>query len=165
MSYIPFGDDRQMSVWARSDHKNAPSQGKVIIMSEARHLALPRNVTELLALRKSLKARNLNDDVEAIHLRLWEQEDYQKYFEPIWRDETIEGTFQADDIMAAQHIRNFALTGRDYPLAARAKLNAIVNSLGVVLRRYGISRKERQNSIGGANVNNLRREEVMAAAE
>jgi len=122
-------------------------------MSESRKLALvPATVAELLKLRKNLTARNLNDDVEQIHLRLWEKEEYQKYFRPIWRAESIEGNFLIDEAMAAMQVRAYAINaGNDFPIAKDrdTKLQAIVNSLHVVLKRYGLTRKERRRTVGG----------------
>jgi hypothetical protein len=113
--------------------------------------ALPASVVDLLAQRKSLRTRSLNDDVEEIHLKLWEQPEYQKLFLPIWKEETIEGSFIADDMVAAMQVRAFAVKNA-VPIASRTKLHAIVNSLHVVCRRYGISRKERQSMVGGETV-------------
>jgi hypothetical protein len=113
--------------------------------------ALPSTVSDLLAQRKTLRTRTLNDDVDEIHLKLWEDDDYRKLFAPIWREETVEGSFIADDLCAAMRIRDFA-TDAKLPIARQAKLAAIVRSLHVVTRRYGISRKERQNLIDGETV-------------
>jgi hypothetical protein len=109
--------------------------------------ALPSSVTDLLAQRKTLRTRSLNDDVEEIHLALWDDLDYRQFFLPIWKEETIEGTFIADELMAAIQIREYA-NAHQKPIAANAKLAAIIRSLHVVCRRYGISRKERQNLVG-----------------
>ena len=118
---------------------------------------LPASVVELLAQRKSLRARSLNDDVEEIHLKLWESPDYHKLFVPIWREDTIEGSFIADDMVAATQIRTFAVKNAA-SVAAGSKLAAIVRSLHVVCRRYGISRKERQGLVGGEPVSRTRDE-------
>jgi hypothetical protein len=108
---------------------------------------LPATISDLLAGRKSLRTRSLNDDVDDIHVRLWEDVSYRKYFEPIWREDTIEGSFIADDISAAMMVRQFAID-HDVHIAARAKLHSIVHSLHVVCKRLSISRKERQGMIG-----------------
>jgi hypothetical protein len=112
---------------------------------------LPSTVTDLLALRKSEKLRTLNDDVDDIHLRLWENPKYREYLWPIWREDTVEGSFIADDIQAASLIREYAKE-HDIALASRAKLQSIVRSLHVVCRRFGITRKERQHLVNSEHV-------------
>lgn len=110
--------------------------------------ALPSTVSDLLSQRKSLRARSLNDDVDECHLKLWDDPDYRRWFLAIHPAETIEGSFQADDFMAAEKIRQFAIEHR-IPIAANAKLAAIIFSLHVVCRRYAMSRKERRNLVSG----------------
>jgi hypothetical protein len=109
---------------------------------------LPATVDDLLSLRKSNRLRSLNDDVDDIHLRLWEVDKYREYLTQIWREDTVEGSFIADDISAATMIRDYAKE-HTYPLASRAKLHSIVRSLHIVCRRFGISRKERQAQVQG----------------
>ena len=109
---------------------------------------LPPTVMDLLNQRKSLRTRSLNDDVEEIHLRLWENPQYRALFLAIWREEAIEGSFIDDDCEAARMVRQHAIK-HEVPIAKGAKLASIRHSLKVVARRYGISRKERQNMVGG----------------
>jgi hypothetical protein len=119
-----------------------------VVTRRASAPALPSSVNDLLAQRKTLRTRTLNDDVDEIHLKLWDKPEYRNYFVAIWREDTREGSFIADDIMAATMIRDFAADAK-LPLAANSKLAAIVRSLHVVTRRYGISRKERQSLVDG----------------
>lgn len=107
---------------------------------------LPTTVAELQLGRKSMRIRSLNDDVDDVHMRLWENSEYRKYFEPLWREDTVEGSFIADEISAAAMIRKFA-SDNQFLIAKNAKLHAIVRSLGVVCRRLSISRKERQRLV------------------
>jgi hypothetical protein len=109
---------------------------------------LPKTVVDLINQRKSMRTRTLNDDVEEIHLRMWEQPDYRRYFAPIWREETIEGSFIDDDACVAQMVRKYA-GENSFPIASHANLASIRHSLIVVARRYGLSRKERQQMVGG----------------
>lgn len=113
--------------------------------------ALPSTVSDLLAQRRSLRARSLNDDVDECHLKLWDDPDYRRWFLAIHPADTIEGSFNADDIMVADKIRRFAIANR-IPIAANAKLASIVWSLHVVCRRYAMSRKERRNMVGDEHV-------------
>jgi hypothetical protein len=112
---------------------------------------VPQTVVDLINQRKSLRTRTLNDDVEDIHLRLWQEDEYRRYFQPIWREETIEGSFIDDDACVAQMVRKYARE-HNVPIAKNANLASIRHSLQVVARRYGLSRKERQRLVGGEHV-------------
>jgi len=115
-----------------------------------------------MAHRRSLRSRSLNDDVEEIHLKLWVDPSYHKLFDPIWREDTVEGSFIADDMVAAMQVRTYARKN-DLPIASQSKLHAIVHSLHVVCRRYGIDRRTRQGLVGGEPVD--RADSFDAAAE
>lgn len=113
---------------------------------------LPATVAELAALRKSTRTRNLNDEVDDINEKLWEDKDYRKWFEALWASDTIEGSFHDDDHEAARMVREYAKQNH-YPIAANAKIASIMRSLWVVHRRFtGMSRKERQQSVRGERV-------------
>lgn len=101
--------------------------------------------------RKTLRTRTLNDDVEDAFLKLWENPEFKKYFLPIWREETIEGSFIDDEVCAANMLRLFAVEN-NMPIAKNAKLGALRHSLRVVTKRYGMSRSERQQIVGGEYV-------------
>lgn len=113
---------------------------------------LPTTIAELAALRKSNRTRSLNEDVDDINMRLWEDADYRKWFEPLWPTDTIEGTFDDDWHKAAEMVREYAKNNQ-FPIAANAKIASIRRSLGVVHRRFsGMSRQDRQRSVGGEHV-------------
>lgn len=112
---------------------------------------VPETVVDLINQRRTMRTRTINDDVEEIHLRLWEELDYRRYFVPIWREETIEGSFIDDDACVAQMVRKYARE-HNVPIAKNANLASIRHSLQVVSRRYGLSRKERQRIVGGERV-------------
>jgi hypothetical protein len=96
--------------------------------------------------RKVKLERTLNDMVEQIHRRLVnESDEYRAYLYACWDVQAVEGSLSADNIKAAEMIRNNANNDE----VAKQKLATLVNVLGVVLRRYGASRKERRNTIGG----------------
>lgn len=105
---------------------------------------LPTTVADLISQRKSMRSRSLHDDVDECHLKLWINEDYRRCFFAVHPSQTVEGAFIADDYLAAGIIREFAKANH-IPIAAEAKLAAIVFSLHVICRRYNISRKDRQN--------------------
>jgi hypothetical protein len=113
--------------------------------------ALPETVADLLSQRKSMAARSLHDDVDECHLKLWSNPEYRKCFFAIHPSETVEGAFIADDYLAAGMVRDFAKANR-IPIAAEAKLAAIVYSLHVICRRYNMTRKDRQNQVQGERI-------------
>jgi hypothetical protein len=140
--------------------KNAHAVRKAAyFMSETRNYpappALPATLTELIAQRKQPIVRSLNDDVERIHLALWDHEvlsdNYRALLLPIWRPQCVEGSFPMDDSEAARLIRDYAKDHR-MSIAARSNLQSIVHSLNVVKRRYRLDRKYRQNLLNGETV-------------
>jgi transcriptional regulator of acetoin/glycerol metabolism len=106
-------------------------------------IALPKTVADLLDQRKGNRARTLNDDVEAIHLSLWEVPEYQRLLDAVTSEDAVEGSLTIDDAKAAEMIRTEAAK-KGNRLVASKKLGTIVQALHVVMRRYGISRKERR---------------------
>lgn len=107
--------------------------------------ALPATRADLI--RKSASKQNLNDMVETIVLTLWNDDTFQSYIEPVWNEQSVEGTLYADDIQAAGMIRDQAKKDNN-PAVANQKLAVLAKVLtNVVLRRYGISRNERRQAI------------------
>lgn len=97
--------------------------------------------------RKIKQERTLNDMIEDVHRVLVEDPQYRSYLRASWDSQAVEGSLSCDNTMAAIMIRNKAKDmGSD---VASEKLATINQSLGVVLRRYGASRKERRNTVGG----------------
>lgn len=108
---------------------------------------LPTNTAAHLAHRKLKSKRTLNDLVEDVHLSLVEDATYVGYLNAVWDEQAIEGSLSADNLMAAQMIRTRAVKqGGDL---ATEKLATIAKALGIVLRRYEWSRKERRNMVDG----------------
>ena len=101
--------------------------------------------------RKLKAERTLNDQVEDIHRMLVEDEDYIAFLKAIYDEQAVEGSLSADNIMAAEMVRERAkkIDGSE---VAKEKLATISKSLGVVLRRYGSSRKERRQTVHGEMV-------------
>lgn len=105
--------------------------------------SLPSSTAELLAARKTNQRRTLNDHVNDIHVTLWEDDDYQRLLEAVHQEEAVEGTLKADNLMAAQMIRNVAKqTGN--PFLIGKNLETISKSLNIVLNRYDMGRKYRR---------------------
>jgi len=119
-----------------------------------RPAALPASTGEMIAQRKIAQRRTLNDHVETIHLQLYENAEYQRLLDAVYDEDAVEGSLSADNLLAAQMIRECAKqNGRD-PYVAEKKLATLSKALGVVLRRYGMSRKERARMIDGETVEN-----------
>jgi hypothetical protein len=126
-----------------------------MIDSNTNHLPgapLPNSVVELQARRLTPFKRLLNDMVEELHTKCYEDEKYRAYLEGVWDEQCVEGSLAADNFKAAEMIRARA-TKENSPVA-REKLATLVKSLGIVLRRYGLSRKERRQTVGGEVVPN-----------
>jgi hypothetical protein len=110
--------------------------------------ALPPSVADLIDQRKGDLRRTLNDHVEELHLILYEDEKYKALLYAVWDEQAVEGSLAADNIMAAGMIRELA-EQRKRPEVRSQKLATIAKCLGVVLRRYQVSRKERRNMLHG----------------
>lgn len=108
-------------------------------------IALPRTVSALMEQKKTSNQRTLNDHVESIHLSLYEDAEYQQLIDAVYPEQAVEGSLIADDLEAARMIREKARAIGDLTVANQ-KLATLVKSLGVVLRRFGIGRKERRES-------------------
>jgi hypothetical protein len=126
-----------------------------MVDSNTNHLPgapLPNSVVELQARRLTPFKRLLNDMVEELHTKCYESEKYRSYHEAVWDEQAVEGSLATDNIMAAGMIRDRAI--KENSPVAREKLHTINKSLGVVLRRYGLSRKERRQTVDGQIVPN-----------
>lgn len=104
---------------------------------------LPAKRTEFIELRQSAKGFTLSDIVEGIHLSLYDKPEYRALLDAVSKEQSVEGTPQIDNVMAAQMIREAGISN---PVIAGATLHAINKALNVVMRRYGSSRKERREA-------------------
>lgn len=93
----------------------------------------------------------LNDLVHDIHKALMKDESTNKQYRELLRatldSEAVEGSCSADNFMAAQMIRERAKIDGS-PVQGK-KLDSITKALGVVLRRYEASRKQRRDKLDG----------------
>jgi hypothetical protein len=106
---------------------------------------LPAASADLI--RKSMRARTLNDYVEDVFLRLFDtDESFRELLDGVSNADSVEGTVRADDYQAARVIRDAAQEGS--PIKGK-NLEAIRKALNVVMRRYGISRGERKHLLTG----------------
>lgn len=117
------------------------------VESQSRAIArpLPATVADLIEQRKNKKSYSLNDMIEKHHIALYTNDDYQSLLEAVHPEQALEGSLIADDFEAARMLREKARESGD-GYVAKQKLDTIRKSLAVVLRRYGISRKERRDA-------------------
>jgi hypothetical protein len=123
-------------------------------VSRPRPVPLPSSQKELLANRKLKHEMTLNDHVDAIHVVLWEDEEYRNLLEAVYDEDATEGSLSYDNFKAADRIREYARENTRDPYLKDRVLASIVKSLNVVLRRYGYSRKERARTVAGEIVPN-----------
>lgn len=110
---------------------------------------LPANIDEW---NRSIKAeRTLNDLVEDIHRILVENERYRALLRAVYDAHAVEGSLAADNVLAAMMIREKAKEIGSTEIVEE-KLAVISMSLGVVLRRYKSSRKQRRQMVHGEEV-------------
>lgn len=114
--------------------------------------ALPATTTDMMAQRKHEMRRTLNDHVETLHLQLYEDAAYQRLLDAVYDEDAVEGSLSADNLLAAQMIRDCARKDARDPYVGEKKLATLAKALSVVLRRYGMSRKERARMIDGETV-------------
>jgi hypothetical protein len=108
---------------------------------------LPETVVDLINSRKGRFERTLNDIVEELYLKLWENAQFKKYLDAVTDGEAVEGSLGCDDHEAARMLRDLArkenIPIKDKPLASY-KL-----ALKVIMRRYDMSRKTRKLELHG----------------
>ena len=102
--------------------------------------------------------RTINDYVEDIHMLLVDDKDkrerYLALLSAVYDEQAMEGSLSCDNCLAAAMIRDRAKALGEHSPLVTEKLATISKALGVVLRRYHQSRKERRNMIGGQAVPN-----------
>jgi hypothetical protein len=117
--------------------------------SQLKPSPLPATVEDMLA-RKTMKGGpSLNDDIDRIHKILWVDDDYRRFLEGVFDEDTVEGSCAADNFEAATMIRNFTKDHAEFNYISKKNKTTIVKSLTTVLRRYHMSRKERAMTVGG----------------
>ena len=117
-------------------------------MAEATQLKvappLPATRTDLLAGYKLKRRRSINDLVEEIVVKLWDNdEQFMKYVDAIYNEQAVEGSLDEDDTMAAIVIRDTAKRDKHMEVAGQ-NIRTIKLAMRVCLRRFGISRPERE---------------------
>jgi hypothetical protein len=93
------------------------------------------------------KTRTLNDLVEDIHrILVNESEKYRAYLSAVYDIHAVEGSLAHDNAFACALIRDKAKEIGSTEVASE-KTGVINLALGVVLRRYHASRKQRRNML------------------
>lgn len=105
---------------------------------------LPASRQELLAGYKLKRRRTINDRVEEVIVKLWDvNEQFMKLVTAIYDSEAVEGSLEDDDMMAAIVIRDYAKKEGHVEVADQ-KVHTIKLAMRVGLRRFGVSRPERE---------------------
>jgi hypothetical protein len=111
---------------------------------------LPPTVADLIKRRKGRFEKTLNDMVEELYLKLWENEQFKKYLTAVTDGEAEEGSMGCDDHEAARMLRDLAR--KEHSPASDTPLASFKLSLKVIMRRYEMSRKLRRISLHGQPV-------------
>jgi hypothetical protein len=128
----------------------ANTETEMSIGNNAVAIPLPKTVADLMASRKGRFDKTLNDYVEEIHLRLWEDPKYKELLDAVTDGDAIEGSLVCDDHEAARMIREYALKNNS-PIKDK-KLASFKMALRIVMRRYRMTRTERAVSLHGEPV-------------
>lgn len=93
--------------------------------------------------------RTLNDLVEDVHRVLVNEDpNYRAYLRAVHDSHAVTGSLSFDNCKACELIQKKAKATNNTEVAEE-KLGVINMALGVVLRRYHASRKQRRNMLGG----------------
>lgn len=104
--------------------------------------ALPETRKDLLAQYKLKRKRSINDLVEDLVVKLWENDDFQELVEAIYDSDTVHGSMADDDVMAALMIKEYA-SKNGHTEVAMKNLHTIKLAMRVALRRFSQTRNER----------------------
>jgi hypothetical protein len=115
---------------------------------------LPATKEDMLAGKLTQSTLTLNDHVEQLHIALYgSNPKYDKLLDAVYDEDAVEGSCVIDGSKAAEMIRELARQDNRNPYVADKKLATIVKALNVVLRRYGISRRQRRGMLHGEEGN------------
>jgi len=106
---------------------------------------LPQTREDLLAQYKLKRRRSINDLVEEVIVKLWDNnEEFMKYVNAIYDSEAVEGSMDDDDVMAALIIRDTAKQDKHIEVADR-NIHTIKLAMRVALKRFDVGRGQRFN--------------------
>ena len=101
--------------------------------------ALPETRTDLLTHYKLKRKRTINDLVEDIVVKIWEEEEFQRLVSAIYDSDAVHGSMGDDDVMAALMIKQFADREKHTEVASR-NLHTVKLAMRVALRRFSQDR-------------------------
>jgi hypothetical protein len=117
----------------------------------------PRTIAALDAGLVIKPRLNLNDRVQELYRKLTEdpneetREKFLRLTDGVVDSQCLEGSCTADDYSVAVMIRQKAVE-MDVPEVVGQNLTTLVHTLRVVMRRYGLGRKQRRFTVGGTFV-------------
>src|SRR5262245_15386496 len=126
---------------------------------------LPANTRDLMARRIIRGLPDLNAVTEPILLSLYDNASFRRLLTAVYDSDAEEGSCAADDFKAAEMIRDKSKSLDPNSMLSRAKLATIVKAMKVIQRRYGASRKQRRNTVGGVDTSQRDAEDHADAAE
>lgn len=109
---------------------------------QRRPVPLPATREDFLAQYRLKRRRTINDYVEDVVIRIWDDENFTKHIDAIYESQAVEGSLDDDDTMAALIIREFA-RNNNLPVVANSKIHTVKLAMRVVLKRYGQGRHQR----------------------
>ena len=117
-------------------------------MAEATQLKvappLPATRTDLLAGYKLKRRRSINDLVEEIVVKLWDNdEQFMKYVDAIYNEQAVEGSLDDDDTMAAIIIRDTAKRDKHMEVANKIAM-VVINKIDRDVIRPGPMAEDRE---------------------
>jgi hypothetical protein len=115
---------------------------------------LPVTTQEFDALRTTKRIKTINQYVEEIVRVLINDEKYRALMLPIYKEQSPNGSLNADDIIMSQMIQAYAREqGGDNPVITE-KLGAIRKAQAWVLEKHKLSRRQRRDQVTGENNGN-----------
>lgn len=109
---------------------------------------IPTSVAELDLLYRLARRPTLNDIVQRVVKSLIADPKFQKLIRAGHDSQAVEGSMAADNFMAAMMVREKATEDKVEDVIEE-NLSTINRALQVVLRRYGLGRKQRRYTIDG----------------
>ena len=104
---------------------------------------VPASPTDFIARNLISRPKSLNDAVDGIVIKLMSDEDFIRFLEPAYTEQSVHGDLFLDDAELARMIIGFAEINNE-PLVADTKLKGVIRAMNVALRRYNFTRKQRR---------------------
>lgn len=119
-------------------------------VTKPRLSTLPSTHAELMGRRQLTSERTFNDSIEEAFKALWDDPErggnFRKHLDALYADEAVTGDLFMDDIKAAEMLQSFAEIRKQVEIS-NAKLKKVHRAMSVVLRRFGLTRKQRREHL------------------